>query len=46
MLQTAAVTDAALNPKLVPRERFELPLPDFVGRCFVHLSQRGKLFAI
>lgn len=46
VLQTAAVADAALNPKLVPRERFELPFPDFVGRCSVQLSQRGKLFAI
>ena len=27
---------------LAPRERFELPLPDFVGRCSVQLSQRGK----
>ena len=46
VLQTAAVTHAALNPKLVPRERFELPLPDFVGRCSFQLSQRGKFFAI
>lgn len=46
VLQTAAVADAALNPKLVPRERFELPPPDFVGRRSVQLSQRGNLFAI
>ena len=29
---------------LAPRERFELPLPDFVGRCSVQLSQRGKKY--
>jgi len=46
VLQTAAVTDAAVNPKLAPRERFELPLPDFVGRCSVQLSQRGNLFVM
>jgi hypothetical protein len=29
-LQSSAVASAALNPKMVPRERFELPASGFV----------------
>ena len=43
-LQSAAVTHAALNPKLEPRERFELPTPCFEGRRSVHAElTRRKL---
>ena len=43
-LQSAAVTNAALNPKLEPRERFELPTPCFEGRRSVQAElTRRKL---
>ena len=44
VLQTAAVADVALNPKLEPRERFELPTPCFEGRRSVQAElTRRKL---
>ena len=48
-LQSAAVTNAALNPILEHRERFELPTPCFEGRRSVHAEltmQKLNSFAI
>ena len=46
-LQSAAVTNAALNPKLEPRERFELPTPCFEGRRSVQAElTRRKLILV